>query len=241
MAAFRRLVSAALCAGLLSGILAWVAHQIGTVPLILEAETYEAAAQHVSAPAHGAAAAHLDASDSWAPETRVERALYTLAADLLSGIGFALLLAAGLTVRGGAVSWREGLFWGLAGFATFTLAPGLGLPPELPGSEAAPLVGRQLWWLATTIATGGALALIAFTRRPGYAILAAILIVAPHLYGAPQPAGHAAAAPEALTHRFVVAVTLVSLLFWLALGAATGYFYRRFEPRTGQVRDRLRS
>jgi cobalt transporter subunit CbtA len=136
-------------------------------------------------------------------------------------------------VRGGAVSWREGLFWGLAGFATFTLAPGLGLPPELPGSEAAPLVGRQLWWLATTVATGGALALIAFTRRPGYAILAAILIVAPHLYGAPQPIEHAAAAPEALTHRFVVAVTLVSLLFWLALGTATGYFYRRFEPRTG--------
>jgi len=240
MAAFRRLVSAALCAGLLSGILAWVAHQIGTVPLILEAESYEAAAQHASAPAHGAAAGHLDASDSGAPETRVERALYTLAADLLSAIGFALLLAAGLTVRGGAVSWREGLFWGLAGFATFTLAPGLGLPPELPGSEAAPLVGRQLWWLVTTIATGGALALIAFTRRPGYAIIAAILIVAPHLYGAPQPIGPAAA-PEALTHRFVVAVTLVSLLFWLTLGAATGYFYRRFEPRTGQVRGRLRS
>ena len=232
MAAFRRLVSAALCAGLLSGILAWVAHQIGTVPLILEAESYEAAAQHASAPAHahGATAAHEDTTPGWEPETRIERALYTLAADLLSAIGFALLLAAGLTVRGGAVSWREGLFWGLAGFATFTLAPGLGLPPELPGSEAAPLVGRQLWWLATTIATGGALALIAFTRRPGWAILAAILIVAPHLYGAPQPAGHAAA-PEALTHRFVVAVTLVSLLFWLALGAATGYFYRRFEPR----------
>ena len=70
-------------------------------------------------------------------------------------------------------------------------------------------------------------------RRPGWAILAAILIVAPHLYGAPQPAEHAAATPDVLMHRFVVAVTLVSLLFWLALGAATGYFYRRFEPRTG--------
>jgi len=232
MAAFRRLVYAALCAGLLSGVVAWVTHQIGTVPLILEAETYEAP-QHASAHANGATAAHEDTTTSWEPETRVERAAYTLAADLLAGIGFALLLAAGLTLRGGAVTWREGLFWGLAGFATFTLAPGLGLPPELPGSEAAPLVGRQLWWLATTIATGGALALIAFTRRPGCAILAAILIVAPHLYGAPQPAEHAAAAPEALMHRFVVAVTLVSLLFWLALGAATGYFYRRFEPRTG--------
>jgi cobalt transporter subunit CbtA len=235
MATFRQLVFAALCAGLLSGTFVAGAHQIGTVPLILEAETYEAAAQRAATQthAHPPAPAHQDASDSWTPETRVERAAYTLAADLLTGIGFALLLAAGFTVRGGAVTWREGLFWGLAGFATFTLAPGLGLPPELPGSEAAPLVGRQMWWLATAVATGGALALIAFTRRPGYAILAAILIVAPHLYGAPQPAEHAAAAPDALIHRFVVAVTLASLLFWLALGAATGYFYRRFEPRTG--------
>jgi cobalt transporter subunit CbtA len=229
MATFRRLIFVALCAGLLSGVLVTVAHQIGTVPLILEAETYEAAAQPHTHPA----AAPADAP-SWEPETRIERALYTLAGDVLAAIGFALLLAAGLSLRGGAVTWREGLFWGLAGFATFTLAPGLGLPPELPGSEAGPLFGRQLWWLATAAATAGGLALIAFTRRPGFAILAAALIVLPHLFGAPQPAEHAgAAAPEALAHRFVVAATLVSLLFWLALGASTGYFYRRFAPRTG--------
>lgn len=238
MATFRRLVFAALCAGLLSGVFVAFAHQIGTVPLILEAETYEAAAQHRAAQTHAhgttAGAAQADASDSWKPETRIERAAYTLAADLLAAIGFALLLAAGLTVRGGAVTWREGLFWGLAGFATFTLAPGLGLPPELPGSESGALFARQLWWLATSVATGCALALIAFTRRPRYAILAAALIVLPHLYGVPQPAEHAAgAAPAALMHRFAVAATLVSLLFWLALGASTGYFYRRFEHRTG--------
>jgi cobalt transporter subunit CbtA len=238
MPVFRRLLYAALCAGLLSGIVAAGAHQIGTVPLILEAETYEGAAQHAAAQAHAhdnaAAAVHHNAEAGWTPEAGIERAAYTLAADLLAAIGFALLLAAGLTFRGGAVTWREGLFWGLAGFATFTLAPGLGLPPELPGTEAAPLFERQLWWLATAVSTGGALALLAFTRRPRYAILAAILIVLPHLYGAPLPAEHVtAAAPEALTHRFVVAATLVSLLFWLALGASTGFFYRRFEPRPG--------
>jgi cobalt transporter subunit CbtA len=236
MATFRRLVFAALCAGLLSGIFATGAHQIGTVPLILEAETYEEAAQHaaVQAHSHGNTAAAPADSTGWAPETGVERAAYTLAADLLAATGFALLLAAGLALRGGAVTWREGLFWGLAGFATFTVAPGLGLPPELPGSEAAPLFQRQLWWLATAVSTGGALALLAFTKRPLYAILAATLIVLPHIYGAPQPAGHAvAAAPEALVHHFAVAATLVSFLFWAALGASTGYFYRRFEPHTG--------
>lgn len=231
MALFRRLVLAALCAGLLSGILAAAGHQIGTVPLILEAETYEAAARtHTTAEA-----AHQVAADNWAPEDGIERALYTLAADVLAAIGFALLLAAGIALRGGAVGWRQGLAWGLAGFATFTLAPGLGLPPELPGSEAAPLLARQLWWLATAVLTGGGLALLAFARRRRYAILAVVLIALPHLYGAPEPAEHAGAlVPEVLLHHFMVAATAVSLLFWLALGASTSYFYRRFAPPAGE-------
>ena len=225
MAIFRRLICAALCAGLVGGILAAAAHQIGTVPLILEAETYEqaAAAPHEHAP-------HQDAG--WMPETRLQRAAATLAADLLAAIGFALLLASGLAVRGGEVGWRDGLFWGLAGFAAFTLAPGLGLPPEIPGAAAAPLLDRQLWWLASASFTGIGLALFAFTRQPRYALLATLLIVLPHLYGAPQPSdAAAAAAPAALAQRFIVAATLTSFLFWAALGAATGFFYRRFVPR----------
>ena len=41
MGVFRRLLLAALCAGLVSGVVAAVAHQVGTVPLILQAETHE--------------------------------------------------------------------------------------------------------------------------------------------------------------------------------------------------------
>ena len=231
---FRRLVCAALCAGFLSGIFAAGAHQIGTVPLILEAEIHDQAAQHATADKHGAAAGNQNTAAEWEPENGIERAAYTLVADLLAAIGFALLLASGLTLRGGPVTWRDGLFWGLAGFAAFTLAPGLGLPPEIPGTQAAPLVARQLWWVATAVSTGGALALLAFSRRALYAALALILLLLPHLYGAPQPAEYAAAAPQALAQRFVVAATLVSLLFWAALGASTGYFYRRFERWVGE-------
>jgi cobalt transporter subunit CbtA len=233
MLAFRRLLYAALCAGLLSGVVVAAAHQLGTVPLILEAETYEEAAQNAAAQTHAhgnpAVAPHDDAATEWTPENGIERVAYTLVADLLAAIGFALLLAAGLALRGRAVTWRDGLFWGLAGFAAFTLAPGIGLPPEIPGTVAAPLVARQLWWLATAVSTGGALALLAFTRGAAGAALAIILIVLPHLYGAPQPADFAAAAPEALARRFVVAATLTSFLFWAVLGASTGYFFRRFE------------
>jgi cobalt transporter subunit CbtA len=234
MAVFRRLLLAALCAGLVSGVLAAVAHQLGTVPLILQAETYE----HPAPPAGQAGHTHEPAAPAeWEPENGFERAAYTLAADLLTGIGFALLLAAGLALRGGDAGWHDGLFWGLAGFAAFTLAPGIGLPPELPGSGAGPLLARQIWWVATAAATAGGLALLAFTRAPGYAALAAALIVLPHVYGAPQATAHAGmhagTAPEALTRQFAVAATLVSFLFWCALGTATGYFYRRFRPHPG--------
>ena len=224
MAVFRRLVFAALGAGLLAGVFAAVAHQISTVPLILQAETYEKPLLH------GAAADH-PSDTAWEPENGVERAAYTLLADALTGIGFALLLAAGLTMSGGEIGWRQGLLWGLAGFVTFTLAPGLGLPPQLPGTEAAPLVDRQLWWLGTAAATGCGLALIAFTAQARWAILAAVLIVLPHLYGAPEPAAHNGAVPAALSHQFVVAATVANFLFWVILGAATGYFCARLRPQ----------
>ena len=231
MAVFRRVVCAALCAGLLSGVFATVAHQIGTVPLILQAETYEKPSGRATAAAH-------EDSGAWEPENGAERTAYTLLADILTAVGFALLLGAGLILRGGEIRWRQGLLWGLAGFATFTVAPSLGLPPQPPGSEAAPLFDRQLWWLGTVVATGCGLALIAFTTQARWTILAAIMIVLPHLYGAPQPPEHIAEVPAALSRHFIVAATVVNFLFWLILGASTGYFHDRLRPQTARASAR---
>ena len=86
------------------------------------------------------------------------------AANLVTAIGFALLLVAASEFAGGIAGWRQGLLWGLAGFAVFTLAPGLGLPPELPAMPAAELGARQVWWFGTVAATAAGLALIAFRR-----------------------------------------------------------------------------
>jgi cobalt transporter subunit CbtA len=231
MTLFRNIVFAAALAGLIAGVFVTIVHEIGTVPIILKAETYEKAAETSAAPATDADAAtaeHQHEAEAWEPTDGFERTAFTVLADVLTGIAFGLLLTAAYALRGRAMDWRQGLFWGLAGFATFTLAPGLGLPPELPGTESAPLLDRQLWWVATAIATAGGLALIFFTRTIALTVLGVGLIALPHIYGAPQPAEHKMLAPGGLAHSFAVAAVVTSFLFWLVLGTLTGVFYRWF-------------
>jgi len=225
---FRNIVVVAALAGAIAGLGMTLAQQLSTVPLILKAEIYEQAAD-TPAQEHGdAAAAHEHEHEGWSPADGFERTAFSAAANIVTGIGFALLLVAASELFGGIKDWRQGVFWGLAGFAVFTLAPGLGLPPELPAMPAAELGPRQLWWVATVICTAIALGLL-FYQRSLVAVLAAIaLLVAPHLIGAPQPASYESPIPEGLHHSFVVAVVLTTLLFWVLLGGLAGLFRGRF-------------
>src|SRR5205807_3047641 len=116
----------------------------------------------------------------WEPARGLERTGYTVLADVLAGIGFAFLLAGGVALaqlRGYPVDARRGLIWGAAGFAVFALAPAIGLPPELPGMQAAALVARQEWWLMTAAATALGLGLLVFVpQRVVWVVGAAILV-----------------------------------------------------------------
>jgi cobalt transporter subunit CbtA len=221
MQVFSRIVLVAALAGLIGGLFVTAAQAVRVMPLIYTAETYEQAAAHADA-GHS----H-EGEEAWAPEDGVERIGLTAVANVLAGVGFALLLAAAFAVRGGA-NWRTGLLWGAAGFLTFTLAPSIGLPPEVPGAEAAALGDRQVWWILTVAATGVGLALLLLGRRVWAAVAGIALIVVPHILGAPQPAEHGGSAPAWLAHEFVVAALITSLLFWLVLGGAAGFLYARF-------------
>jgi cobalt transporter subunit CbtA len=218
---FRAIVFAAVLAGLLGGLLLTLLQQFGTTPLIQEAELLEPAVAAAQFHGHTPAAA-------WAPRDGLERTAFTLLANTVTGVGFALLLVAGFALAGRPFGWPTGLAWGLAGFAAFALAPSLGLPPALPGTAEAPLGARQLWWAATAAATASGLALLAFRRGPAWAVAALALLVAPHLIGAPHAAdGGEHGVPETLAHRFVAAAIVTSLLFWLALGALSAVIFRR--------------
>lgn len=227
---FRNIVLVAAIAGVLAGLGMTVAQQLTTVPLILRAEIYEGedgaspAHDHGDAGAQAVAHEHEHGEGGWQPADGFERTAFTLLANIVTGVGFALLLIAASELAGGITGWRQGVFWGLAGFAVFTLAPGLGLPPELPAMPAAELGVRQLWWVATVLSAAGALALIFYGRSPLAIVAAIALLVAPHLVGAPEPVSYDTPIPEGLHHSFVVAVVLTALLFWVLLGALAGLF-----------------
>jgi cobalt transporter subunit CbtA len=232
MSIFRTIVFVSALAGLVAGLAMTGLQHFGTVPLILKAETYEKAAD--AAPHDHGAAGHNHAAtpaasedEGWAPADGFERSAFTALANIVTAIGFALLLVTASEAIGGLSGWRQGVFWGLAGFATFTLAPGLGLPPELPAMPVADLAMRQVWWVATVLATSAGLSLLIFRQTLPWTVLAVLLIVAPHLVGAPKPESFESPIPESLAHDFVVSVAITSLIFWVLLGGMAGYLRSR--------------
>lgn len=227
MSVFRWIVFSAVIAGGVVGLAVTAVQDLGTVPLILKAEVYERAADAGHTHGSAAPAPHEHVDEGWSPQDGLERTAYTAAANILTAIGFALVLAGIFAVRG-AADWHEGLLWGLAGFVVFTIAPGLGLPPTLPGIPAADLAARQVWWIATAASTAAGLALLFFKRSPTAAVIALCLLALPHVIGAPQPADAHTHVPPALARQFVAAVTFTSLLFWSLLGSLTSIAYRRF-------------
>lgn len=241
MKLLRRMAGTAVGVGVLAGLLLAAMQAVWVTPLIREAERYEAAArptEETAAPAPGDAAPEPaprrpqspppGAVLPWHPAPGLERNLYTLLADVLAGVGFALLVVAGLVLHGHPPTAARGLMWGAAGYAAFVLAPALGLPPEVPGTVVAPLAERQWWWVGTVAATAAALALVTFLPAR-VKVLGLPLLLLPHLLGAPEPPLPPAAGPPAtLVGHFVAAALVTSAAFWAALGSGCGWLLARW-------------
>lgn len=231
---FKRIAQTAGFTGLLAALLLTLLQSFWVVPLIQQAETYEKApAEHVHEHADGAVAEHSHAHDeaAWEPEDGWPRVLSTTGGNLVVAVGFALMLAGLYTLRAPGRT-AQGAWWGLAGFAVFVLAPTLGLPPELPGTAAAELSQRQLWWIGTAASTAAGLALLVFGQNWLLKVLGAAILVVPHVIGAPQPLVHESLAPEALESQFRVASLLTNALFWVALGLISAWLFRRSNVHT---------
>jgi len=239
-----RVLLAAIFAGVIAGVFASVAQSYRVVPLILEAETYETGghshgeaghshgeADHSHGEAghsHGQAGADSGEEDAaWAPSDGFERTFFTLIANVVVGVAFSMILTAGILIARQSITPKTGLVWGTCGFVVFVLAPNFGLPPELPGMAAGDLQDRQFWWIATVICTSAGLWLFAFRRGAVWMVAGLLLVLAPHLYGAPQPESHESAVPAHLAAEFATATIVTSALFWLVLGGALGWLLAR--------------
>lgn len=228
---FRRIIFNALLAGIIAGLLFSAAQVLLIDPIIFDAESYEVEHDH---------GGHDHSSEAWAPQDGSERTAYTVIANICSGIGFASVLIAimsqlqamGLTT----LSAAKGILWGCGGYAAMYVAPSIGLPPEIPGSEAAALESRQLWWLMAVIGVGvGLLALVFGSVR--IKIVGAIAIVLPYAYGAPEHVGALFSHPDpeavkaltALHERFFIVTGASNLMFWIALGVVSAWAVSRFK------------
>lgn len=223
----QKILLTALVAGFIAGLSVFAIQSFKLTPLISAAEVYEAAHASSMASMDMSEHEHHHDADEWQPADGFERNAYRLLADIGMGIGFALMLVGAFSFRAGDaknIDAKSGVLWGLAGFAVFSLAPSFGLPPELPTTMAGALGDRQIWWIATAIATATALALIIFGRSNLLKALGVFIMVLPHIIGAPEaPLG--GVVPTELNAQFAAASIATMAIFWVVLGAVSGWFY----------------
>ncbi|WP_341519987.1 CbtA family protein [Pseudomonas sp. G.S.17] len=232
---FKRIAQTAGFTGLIAALFLTLLQSFWVAPLILQAETYEnAPTEQVHEHAENAPTGHVHDEEAWSPQDGWQRILSTTGGNLVVAVGFALMLAGLYTLRAPGKT-SQGVLWGLAGFAVFTLAPTLGLPPELPGTAAADLTQRQIWWIGTAASTAAALALIVFGKNWLLKVLGVAILVVPHIIGAPQPPVHESLAPEALESQFKIASLLTNALFWIAMGVISAWLFRRNNAELDQA------
>jgi cobalt transporter subunit CbtA len=239
----QRVLKAGFLAGLVVGLAVAVLQQFTTSQLILQGEGYEKAAHDhhaaLNSPSlpivlihdHGTSAAASEAEEAedegWRPASGWQRATATSIATIATSIGYALILIAAMLAAGVPIVPRTALLWGIAAFAATSLAPALGLSPELPGSAGAPLLSRQIWWVLTALCTGGGILLLARIEYTTAKVFGVVLILVPHIIGAPHTPKFKSTAPAELAAQFAATSLVVSAVLWALLGLAVGYAWQR--------------
>lgn len=246
-----RMVTSALFAGFAVGLFAALLHFAFVQPKILLGEEYESgAAVHfagvaamdqdqtepvataVAGTAEPVAAAEAghdhDTHDHGDETSPLQRNALTVVFFALEYCGYALILVAGFAFAelwGKRVTALEGLLWGIAGFVAVQLAPAMGLAPELPGTLAAPLLDRQIWWVATALCSGAALAMIGYGRTLLWLAVASVLLALPHIIGAPELETFTGVAPPEVAASFVARSLGLGLAAWALMGWLAGWFW----------------
>lgn len=215
-----RILIASLFAGTVAGFIAGLLQWQFVQPILLHAELYE---QGILTHFNGSFSNTDVALERLQPVRDGLSILFTM----LLYIGYALIVVALMSVRqmqGDTISPKTGIIWGIAGYVAFQFAPAVSLPPEVPGVAAADVEIRQIWWFATVILTALGLWLISFSKQSILMIGGALLIVAPHLVGAPEPEIFTGPAPTEIGALFAGRALGIGLASWALLGYFSALF-----------------
>ncbi len=229
---------ASLVIGTLAGLVLSLAQFFLINPIIFQAESFEVAGHD-----HGS---HDHSAEAWAPADGIERSGYTAVANIFAGIGFTAVLLAIISqcqaLHLTHLTAVKGLLWGMGGFSVFFIAPAIGVPPEIPGIEAAPIEHRQLWWAATVLLVGLGLLVVAFANWPMKPI-GLVLLALPYSIYIPHASGPAFAHPDpdavaALTElhqQFIVMSGLGNIVFWLVIGLLSGAYFQHLRSKQNET------
>lgn len=223
---FSRILTSALIAGAAAGLIAALLQLVFLQPVLLHAELFEQGILNHFGPAPmSEMAVELPGFDP-------QRDLLSIAFSMLIFAGFGLMMVAAMTLAegsGAVISARTGLIWGVAGFVAVHLAPGFSLSPEVPGVAAADITARQIWWFSTVGSAIVALWLMAFGKSPVAWGITVLLLLAPHVIGAPMADIMTGSAPTELGSLYTARAYGVNLAGWVVLGILAGHFWSTAE------------
>lgn len=218
---FQKILTSALLAGFCAGLLAAALQLLFLQPVLLHAELYEGGdLVHFGADA-------ISASPDLPGFSPMRDGLSLLFSALIY-VGYGLVLVGAMALaneRGVTITARSGLIWGLAGFIAVHFAPAASLPPEVPGVAYTDITLRQIWWWGTVIATAAGLGLIAFGQGWAAWGAAVILLLAPHIIGAPHPEAFTGPVPPELASLYASRALAVGMAAWAMLGLFAGHFW----------------
>jgi cobalt transporter subunit CbtA len=235
----KHLLSSALFAGFVAGLLCALLQYVFVEPDILLAERYESGElahfQGVGEHSHGMTGMDMAAEPNGhehqhdaADASPTQRHALTVLFAILTYCGYALVMIALIQLAegvGNTLGTAQGLLWGLAGFMAFQMLPAMGLAPELPGTPAADLQDRQVWWTVTAITTAGGLWFLAYGTAFWQRVLGAGALSLPHIWGAPKADGFGGIVPPELASAFAAHSLGVGMITWMALGALVVFFW----------------
>ncbi|EPJ46465.1 MAG: hypothetical protein OFPII_20380 [Osedax symbiont Rs1] len=244
----RNLILSALMVGIISGLSYGLFQQLQINPIIYAAEAYEMAeptvdhhGEAVVDPHHPAVTTGHAHGEAWSPEDGMPRIISTLAANITIAFALALIMISLMALHNQKsakpkLNAVRGVAWGMVAMFCIFIAPALlGLHPEVPGTNAAELEDRQIWWLFCAISSAIGIAILYYAAN-NFKLAGILLIALPHLIGAPLASepGFANSDPVAiqrlleLSSEFYLMTAIGMLILFMMMGALSGFSLKIF-------------